>query len=177
MPHEELKAYISKSKHPEIKVIATGGPSFFFTPSPVPAGADGMQCDAWYGAYHLAWYQRWQQFQKDLREFGHIKFIEQNFDTVSPDDYVMPSGGWGNLAYDPKVRACAGAWWRLGTGSDAKPFAAVRTSNAAPAARPCNSPTPPMAATRSPAFTTASPDRSKWSRRHRYLHDQRSRDL
>ncbi len=123
VPHEVLKAYIKQSKHPEIQVIATGGPPYFFTPSPVPAGADGMQCDAWYGSYHRAWHQRWEQWQTDLREFGHIKFIQQSFDTVSPKDYAMPSGGWGNLAHDPQLRACPGAWWRLGDGSDAKPFA------------------------------------------------------
>ncbi len=121
--HEELKAYIKKSKHPEIEIISVGGPPYFFTPSPVPAGADATQCDAWYGAYHLAWYERWQQWHDDAREFGHIRFIEQNFDTVSPKDYAMPSGGWGGFAYDPKLRACPGAWWRLGDGSDAKPFA------------------------------------------------------
>ena len=121
--HEALKAYIEKSRHPDIQVIAVGGPPYFFTPSPVPAGADGMQCDAWYGAYHLAWYQRWQQWHNDVREFGHIRFIEQNFDAVSPKDFAMPSGGWGGMAYDPKLRACAGAWWRLGDGSDTKPFA------------------------------------------------------
>jgi hypothetical protein len=160
--YEELKAYISKSRHPEIKIIATGGPSFFYTPSPVPAGADGMQCDAWYGAYHLAWYQRWQQFQKDLREFGHIKFIDQNFDTVAPADFVLPSGAWGNLAYDPKVRACAGGWWRLGTGSDAKPFAQSAVKRGATGQA--------MQLTRAAdgrdtltGFHNCSPDRSKWS--------------
>jgi hypothetical protein len=121
-----------------------------------------MQCDAWYGAYHLAWYQRWQQFQKDLREFGHIKFIDQNFDTVSPDEYVLPSGGWGDLAYDPKVRACAGAWWRLGTGNDAKPFAQSATKRGASGQA--------MQLTHAAdgrdtltGFHNCSPDRSKWS--------------
>jgi hypothetical protein len=162
VPLAELKAYISKSNHPEIKIITTGGPSFFYTPSPVPSGADGMQCDAWYGAYHLAWHQRWQQFQKDQREFGHIKFIDQNFDTVSPDDFALPSGGWGNLAYDPEVRACAGAWWRLGTGSDAKPFAQSATKRGATGQA--------MQLTRSAdgrdtltGLHNSSPDRSKWS--------------
>jgi hypothetical protein len=84
---------------------------------------DGKQTDAWYGAYQLAWYQRWQQWQKDLREFGHIRFIEQNFDAVSPQDRAMPSGAWGQMAYDPQSRSCPGGWWRVGDGSDAKPFA------------------------------------------------------
>lgn len=160
--HEALRAYISQSKHPEIKIIATGGPSFFFTPSPVPAGTDGMQCDAWYGAYHLAAHQRWQQFLGDVRDFGHIKFIEQNFDTVSPNEYVMPSGAWGELAYDPKLRSCPGAWWRLGTGDDAKPFAQskVRRGDSGQA----------MQLTRAAegrdtltGWHNTSPDRSKWA--------------
>jgi hypothetical protein len=125
--HEALRDYIRKSKHPDIEVVAIGGPSYFFTPSPVPAGADAMQCDAWYGSYHLAWHQRWQQWQNDAREFGHIRFIEQNFDAVSPADIAQPSGGWGFFAYDPKLRACPGAWWRLGQGGDARPFAQSRT--------------------------------------------------
>lgn len=162
VPHEELKAYISKSRHPGIKVIATGGPSFFFTPTPVPTGAGGMQCDAWYGAYHLAWHQRWQNFQNDLHEFGHIKFIDQNFDAVSPDDFVLPSGGWGNLAYDPKLRACAGAWWRLGTGSDAKPFAQsnVRRGPTGQAMQLTHAADGRDTLT---GLHNSSPDRSKWS--------------
>lgn len=160
--HEELKAYISKSKHPGIKVIATGGPAFFFTPTPVPAGADGMQCDAWYGAYHLAWHQRWQNFQRDLREFGHIKFIEQNFDDVRAEEFVLPSGAWGNLAYQPELRACRGAWWRLGTGDDAKPFAQSTTRRGATGQA--------MQLTHAvdgrdtlTGFHNCSPDRSKWA--------------
>jgi len=121
--HQALKAYIKRSRHPEIRVIATGGPSYLFTSSPVPDAADGMQCDAWYGAYHRAWHQRWRQWQADLLEQGHIKFIEQNFDNVSPRDFALPSGGWGGMAYDPKLRACPGAWWRLGDGAGSKPFA------------------------------------------------------
>jgi hypothetical protein len=123
VPHAALRDYIQRSAHPEIQLIATGGSAFFFTPSQAPAGADGLQCDAWYDGYHTAWSQRWSQWQKDLREFGHIKFIEQNFDTVAPADFAMPSGAWGALAYDPKLRACAGAWWRLGDGTDTRPFA------------------------------------------------------
>jgi len=63
--HEALRAYIQTSRHPEIEVIATGGPPYFFTPPPLPAGADGRQCDVWLGSYHLAWFQRWQQWMRD----------------------------------------------------------------------------------------------------------------
>lgn len=121
--HEALKAYIQKSRHPEVKVIATGGAPAFLEPAGIPAGADGMQIDGWYAAYQLAWYERWSQWRKDLADFGHIRFIEQNFDAVTPKDTVMPAGAWGTFSYDPAVRACPGAWWRLGDGSDARPFA------------------------------------------------------
>ncbi len=162
VPHDELKAYISNSKHPEIKVIATGGPSFFFTPTPVPAGADGIQCDAWYSAYHLAWYQRWQSFQKDLREFGHIKFIEQNFDEITPDEFVLPSAAWGNLAYQPELRACVGAWWRLGTGENAKPFA-QSTTKRGPTGQAMQLTHAVDGRDTLTGFHNCSPDRSKWA--------------
>jgi hypothetical protein len=123
VPHPVLKDYILRSKHPEIQIIASGSPPFIFITGPAPAGADARQTDAWGGAYHLAWHQRWQQWQRDLREFGHIRFIEQNFDTVSPQDRAMPSGAWGAMAYVPALRACPGGWWRLGDGSDGRPFA------------------------------------------------------
>lgn len=162
IPYEDLRAYINQSKHPEIKIIATGGPSFFFTPTPVPAGADGMQCDAWYGAYHRAAWQRWGQFQKDVRDFGHIKFIDQNFDKVSPEEYAMPSGGWGEMAYVPELRACPGAWWRLGTGSDAKPFAqsAVRRGDKGQAMQLTHAADGRDTLT---GWHNCSPDRSKWA--------------
>lgn len=119
--HEALRAYIRQSKHPEIEIIATGGPPYFFTPPQAPPGADGRQCDVWYSSYHLAWQQRWAQFQRDVRELGHIKFLEQNFDDVRLDEIAGKSGAWGLLAYDPQRRACPGAWWRLGDGSDGRP--------------------------------------------------------
>ena len=119
--HDALKAFIKTSKHPEIQVIATGGQPYF--PATAPPGADGMQCDPWYDLYHTAWDQRWQQWQNDLRDFGHVRFLSQDFDRVSPEDFAMPSGGWGEMAYVPNVRACPGAWWRLGEGNDARPFA------------------------------------------------------
>ena len=78
-----LSDYIRQSSHPETQVIAAGGPPYFFPPTAVPAKANGLQCDVWYSSYHLAWFQRWQQWMRDLKEFGHIKFIEQNFDAVS----------------------------------------------------------------------------------------------
>ena len=71
---EQLKAYIEKSAHPEIKVIQTGASSYFYEAP--PKGADGWQCDAWYDSYHVAFYRNaGKQWMKDLADFGSIKFF------------------------------------------------------------------------------------------------------
>lgn len=121
-----LREYIQKSKHPNIDVVQTGGPYYQFKAP--PAGATGWQTDVWYSSYHKAWQQRWEQWMRDMKDFGHIKYLEQNFDTVSPRDFAGAAGSWGTYAYDPKVRACPGAWWRLGDGKidlakSTRPFA------------------------------------------------------
>lgn len=115
----ELKAYIRQSRHPEIRVIQTGASSYFYDPP--PAGADGWQCDAWYDAYHLAWFQRWEQWRKDLQDFGHVRFFSQNFDgfPVRNSGY---SGGFGDGRYHPELRSCPGVWYRLGDGTDDRPY-------------------------------------------------------
>ncbi len=113
-----LRNYIKNSKHPEIKLIATSAPSYFYSPS--PEGTDGWRCDIWYDLYTLAWYQRWQQWEKDIKDFGYIKFIEQNFDSF-PEKHNGHSGGWGDGWYSPELRACQGCWYKLGDGSNARP--------------------------------------------------------
>jgi hypothetical protein len=121
LSHQEIKDYIKKSRHPEIEVIATAAPPYLFEPP--PSGADGWRTDVWYSAYHLAWYQRWwEQWMPDVKEFGHIKFLQQNFDGF-PTDNAGLAGGWGEWRYDPKVRACPGVWTALGDGKDGKPIA------------------------------------------------------
>jgi hypothetical protein len=120
VPYETMKDYIARSKHPEIKVIASGGMPYQF--SPPPKGADGWRTDVWYSAYHLAWYQRWQQWKKDLKELGYISFLEQNFDSF-PLDNNGYAGGWGDARYNPNLRTCPGCWTTLGDGTDARPIA------------------------------------------------------
>lgn len=114
----EVKAYIAKSKHPEIEVIHTGAPSYFYPQA--PAGSDGWQCDAWYDAYTLASFQRWEQFKKDVVDFGHVKYLEQNFDgfPLSKDGNVQL--GEGEMRYDPTLRCSPGGWHKLGNGADGK---------------------------------------------------------
>ena len=113
-----LRDYIKQSKHPEIRIIATMAPSYFY-PAP-PAGADGWRCDVWYDCYTLGWYQRWQQWKKDIKSFGYIKFLEQDFDTF-PLKNSGYAGGWGDGWYSPKLHACPGCWYKLGDGNDARP--------------------------------------------------------
>jgi hypothetical protein len=115
---DQIKQYVSKSKHPKIKVIQTGAPSYFYPPP--PEGADGWQCDAWYDSYHVAWYQRWQQWHKDLEEFGTIKFFEQNFDGFAVKDPGQ-AGGIGDGRHHPELRATPGVWYKVGDGTDGRP--------------------------------------------------------
>ena len=120
IPYLVLKQYIRQSGHPEIKLIAGGGMPYEFTAP--PEGADGWRTDVWYSAYHLAWYQRWEQWKKDLKELGYIRFFEQNFDDL-PVGNNGHSGGWGDARYIPSLRACPGSWQTLGDGKDARPAA------------------------------------------------------
>lgn len=128
--HETIRDYIARSKHPQIQVISSNAPPYLF-PAP-PEGAHGWRIDAWYSAYHLAWYQRWwKQCVKDVEELGHIRFIHQNFDDF-PVGGIGHAGGWGDARYDPARRSSPGGWLTLGDGADAKPTAieAVARGNA-----------------------------------------------
>jgi len=113
----EISQYIAKSRHPQIRVIHTGSPSYFYPPP--PDGSDGWQCDVWYDVYHVAWYQRWEQWKRDLSDFGYIKFFEQNFDAF-PLRSTAISGGWGDGRHNPDLRSTPGVWSKLGDGSDGK---------------------------------------------------------
>jgi hypothetical protein len=120
VPDDVLRNYIAKSKHPEVKVIATDGPPYMISETP-PRGADGWRIDAWYSAYHLAWYQRWwKQCFRDVQTQGYIRFLQQNFDDF-PVGNVGYAGGWGDARYNPALHCCPGIWCTLGDGSDAKP--------------------------------------------------------
>ena len=116
---EVVKEYVLKSKHPEIQVIQTGAPSYFYPPP--PAGADGWQCDAWYDSYHVAIYQRWEQWKKDIADLGSILFFDQNFDRFKLKD-AGSAGGIGDGRYHPDLRACPGVWYKVGDGTDARPY-------------------------------------------------------
>lgn len=116
---DQVKQYILKSGHPEIKVINSGAPSYFY-PDP-PQGADAWQCDAWYDVYTFAWYERWGQWLADLHDFGSIKFLKQGFDDF-PVRNTAISGGFGDMRYHPDIHSCPGVWYPLGDGSDDLPY-------------------------------------------------------
>ncbi len=127
-----------------------------------PAAVEGLQIEAPYRAYQAAWYQLWQQWRGDAREFGHIRFLEQNFDSVAAGEIAQPAGTWGDMAYNPQLHVCAGEWQHLGDGSDARPSAQslVRHGNAGKAIRLTR------AADGSGALSglhNASPDRGKYA--------------
>lgn len=116
-----LKDWIRQSKHPEIQVISTGAMPYF--DDAPPAGADGWRSDVWYELYTSAWQQRWSQWEKDIEEFGAIRFLEQNFDAFSADpEKLPPAGSQGLVAYDPKRRACPGGWYPFGGDVSGKAF-------------------------------------------------------
>jgi len=115
-----LKDYIRGSKHPEIKLISPGAPSYFYPPP--PPGTDGWRCNMFYDLYHVAWFQRWKQWMTDLKDLGSINFLKQDFDTF-PLNNNGYGGGWGDSRYFPALRACPGVWQTLGDGKDGKPVA------------------------------------------------------
>ena len=119
VPFAELRKYIDQSPHPEIQLISTGAPSYLYTPP--PDGAHGWRCDVWYDVYTLGVFQRWQQWQADLAEFGHIKFLKQDFDSFKVRD-TGASGGIGDARHHPELRSTPGCWYILGDGTDDRPF-------------------------------------------------------
>ncbi len=127
--YKALKDYITHSKHPDIRVIATGAAPYEFVPA--AAGADGWRVDMWYSAYTLAWYQRWwKQCVKDIETNGSLAFFKQNFDGF-PINSSGHAGGWGSFHYDPVRHACEGTWFTLGDGTDAKPVATTEVRRGA----------------------------------------------
>ncbi len=121
IPFQEIKDHIAKSKHPEIEVISTGAPAYF--DEPPPEGADGWRVDVWYELYTSAWYQRWSQWMADVKDFGGIHFIKQDFDLFPADPAKLPpAGSAGLVAYDPKIRACPGGWYAFGDEESGKAF-------------------------------------------------------
>jgi hypothetical protein len=119
VPLETAREYIAQSAYPDIKLISSGAPAYFY--ESIPKGADGWRCDVWYDSYHLAWYQRWGQFMRDLEAFGHIRFLAQNFDAF-PAGSQGHAGGLGALQYVPELRAAPGVWSKFGQGDNAQPL-------------------------------------------------------
>jgi len=111
-----FRSYADSSAHPETRFLQAGGDRYHMTaPS---AGMDGWR--TWWDqdSFDLGWYQRWLQWKKDILDFGHIKFFNQNFDDF-PEYSSGRSKGWGDYQYQPSLRYCPGLWWPLGDGTDA----------------------------------------------------------
>jgi hypothetical protein len=139
VPLNVLLEYIKQSKHPQIKIISSGG-SYFF-PNP-PADGDAWRTTDWYDSYQLAWYQRWGQLMRDLDQFGYIKFFDQSFDTF-PVNSSYFAGGYSNKGYVPVLRACPGVWSKMGPASDTLPSvqSEIRYGNSGNAVKLTSDPT------------------------------------
>ncbi len=112
--------YIDKSKNPNIKLIQASGNHLFFREP--DKGYDGWRTDFWHLSYNYAWPQRWMQWQKDIKDFGYIKYIVEDFDQM-PANNECYFGGWGDPRHSDKLRKSSGFWDWIGNGDDEKPFA------------------------------------------------------
>ena len=117
---ETVRAFVKQSKQPTARVIQAGGPMTGFREP--PAGADGWRLDAWPDLWTFNMAERWEQWQRDFAEFGHIKFIEQSFDGF-PEKSDGYGGGFGDFCHRPDLRSGPGYWEVLGDGSDSRPHA------------------------------------------------------
>jgi hypothetical protein len=115
LPISTYRDFIDANK-PNVKLLNAGQYEGF--PVPLVPGTDGWQTFWTLEAFDIAWFQRWQQWQADLNDFGYIKFFAQNFDTF-PTNSIANSASEGDARYVPTLRACPGGWYYLGTGVDA----------------------------------------------------------
>ena len=116
---ETVREFIKTSRQPTARVVQAGGPSTGYqTP---PAGANGWRLDSWPDLWTYNMAERWEQWHRDLAEFGHIRFIEQNFDgfPIGTNGY---GGGFGDFCYRPDLRHGPGYWETIGAGQDELPF-------------------------------------------------------
>lgn len=111
IPVEALRDFIRTSRHPDVRVIAAGGPATSFARP--PDRYDGWRLDGWFDLWVQNWAQRWEQWRRDLAELGHVRFVAQDFD--GPDvDADRCDGGFGEVAHRPDLRACPGFWYPIG---------------------------------------------------------------
>ncbi len=118
-PVSTFRNFVDTSNNPDTKLIIAG--QGVYIPRPNLAGSDGWRIVWGPEAYDLAWYQRWQKWKADIRDFDGIRYIMQDFD----DFAIKESGydkGWGNMLYDNDLRACQGYWYTQGYDTDAVPI-------------------------------------------------------
>lgn len=120
IPISEYRNFIGNSKHSEVRLLQPGG-NFYFFDRPQD-GYDGWRTDAFCLSFNVSGAQRWRQWEQDIRDFGHIRYIEQNFDEV-PVRSEAYYGGFGDARHQPALRRGPGLWSWLGKGDDGQPFA------------------------------------------------------
>ena len=120
VPIEFYRETIRKSRQPTARVIHAGGPATSYDPP--PPHTDGWRIDQWFDLWCYNQAERWEQWQRDVSEFGHIKFMEQSFDDF-PEGKDGHGGGWGDFAHRPDLRSGPGYWTILGDGKSMLPFA------------------------------------------------------
>ena len=100
---ETVQKFVKQSRHPEVRVIQAGGPA---TSPTTPLRADGWRLDAWPDLWTFNMAERWEQWNVDFAEFGHIKFVEQSFDEFPErraSNYKQT--GFGDFCHRPRRSA------------------------------------------------------------------------
>lgn len=121
---ETVRQFVKQSRQPTARVIQAGGPATsYHTP---PTHADGWRLDGWHDLWTYNMAERWEQWQRDFAEFGHIRFIEQSFDGF-PEKSDGYGGGFGDFCHRPDLRSGPGYWEKIGDGANALPFAQSKT--------------------------------------------------
>jgi hypothetical protein len=119
-PVSVFREFIDKSKNPKARLLQANGNYYFFREP--DQGFDGWRTDFWCAAFTRAWYQRWSQWTQDIKDFGCIKYIENDFDEM-PIKNECFFGGYGDPRYNPWKRRGSGIWSWIGNGEDLKPYA------------------------------------------------------
>jgi hypothetical protein len=120
LPAYVFREFIDKSKNPKVRLFQSGGDYYFFREP--DKGFDGWRTDLYVIGFTRGWYQRWQQWKQDIKDFGYIKYIENDFDAM-PVNSECYDGGYGEPRYNPKERKGSGIWSWLGNGDSIKPYA------------------------------------------------------
>ena len=118
-----VREFITTSRQPTARVIQAGGPATGYQAP--PPGANGWRLDSWPDLWTSNMAERWEQWHRDIAEFGHVRFIEQNFDDF-PQGTNGYGGGYGDFCHRPDLRRGPGYWEKIGDGKDDLPYVQSR---------------------------------------------------